>query len=163
MLSTRVPVLADADTIAALHVSTWQEAYGHLLPSDFFTEGHRQQRRDMWRDILTENRPTWSTRVAEVDGEIVGFAFIGPGQAEESEPSPPRDRQVYMIYVAKSHYGSGVGQALLDAGLGDDPAQLWVAEENPRAIAFYRRNGFEFDGVQKTDPMARIVDLRMLR
>lgn len=41
---------------------------------------------------------------------------------------------------------------------------LWVALENPRAIAFYRRNGFEFDGAEETDPAApAIIDARMVR
>jgi ribosomal protein S18 acetylase RimI-like enzyme len=57
-----------------------------------------------------------------------------------------------------------VGQALLDATLGTDPAMLWVAKENPRAIAFYRRNGFRFDGAEQIDPHApRITDARMVR
>lgn len=40
----------------------------------------------------------------------------------------------------------------------------WVAKENPRAIAFYRRNGFELDGAEQTDPGApSITDARMVR
>ncbi|MFR5604363.1 MAG: GNAT family N-acetyltransferase [Acutalibacteraceae bacterium] len=30
-------------------------------------------------------------------------------------------------------------------------AYLWVLRENDRAIRFYERNGFQFDGVEKTD------------
>ncbi|MCB5275771.1 hypothetical protein BJG92_03324 [Arthrobacter sp. SO5] len=40
---------------------------------------------------------------------------------------------------------------------------LWVAKDNPRAVAFYRRNGFEFDGAEQTDPAPKIVDARMVR
>lgn len=39
-----------------------------------------------------------------------------------------------------------MGQALLDAAIGDAGAFLWVAADNPRAHAFYRRNGFAADG-----------------
>jgi len=53
---------------------------------------------------------------------------------------------------------------LLDAALGDQPALLWVAEQNPRAIAFYQRNGFSFDGQVLDDPTAPLItDLRMVR
>ena len=32
--------------------------------------------------------------------------------------------------------------------IGDEvPAYLWVIEGNERAVAFYRRHGFELDGV----------------
>jgi ribosomal protein S18 acetylase RimI-like enzyme len=69
-----------------------------------------------------------------------------------------------MLYVAAADHGGGAGQALLDAVLEEGPAVLWVAKENPRAIAFYRRNGFEFDGAEQTDPMVpTIIDVRMLR
>ena len=44
------------------------------------------------------------------------------------------------------------------------PAVLWVAKENRRAIAFYRRNGFAFDGAEQSDPgTAGIVEARMVR
>ena len=41
---------------------------------------------------------------------------------------------------------------------------LWVAKENPRAVAFYLRNGFRFDGVEQTDPHAPLItDARLVR
>ena len=54
---------------------------------------------------------------------------------------PPRDRLLCAVYVLAAHYGTGVGQALLDGTLGKDPAMLWVAKEDPRATAFHLRNG----------------------
>ena len=37
-------------------------------------------------------------------------------------------------------------------------------KENPRAIAFYRRNGFELDGAEQIDPGAPLItDARMAR
>jgi hypothetical protein len=45
-----------------------------------------------------------------------------------------------------------------------DPAEsavLWVADPNPRAHAFYRREGFEPDGGQATDFGVR--EIRMVR
>lgn len=71
---------------------------------------------------------------------------------------------MYALYVCGAHYGTGAGQALIDEALGDGPAMLWVAKENPRATAFYLRNGFHFDGVEQTDPHAStITDARMVR
>jgi ribosomal protein S18 acetylase RimI-like enzyme len=102
-------------------------------------------------------------RIAEDGGRIIGFAFVGPSFSPEGQELP-RDRQVFNLYVAAAHHGSGVGQALLDATAGDGPAMLWVAKDNPRAVAFYRRNGFEFDGAEQSDPgAAKIVSARMVR
>ncbi len=159
----REPALSDARQIASLHVSAWREAYSHLLPEAFFTEDYIESRREMWNHILGNPREDRSIRVAESGGEIIGFAFVGPSFGPDGQKFP-RDRQLFALYIAAAHYGSGAGQSLLDATAGDGPAMLWVAKGNPRAVAFYLRNGFEFDGAEQVDPGApRIVDARMVR
>lgn len=161
MLRTATP--ADAPTIAELHVATWREAYSHLLPEDFFTDGHLQGRHEMWNHILGNCRVEWCVRVAESDARIIGFAFAGPALDPEAR-GMPRELQVYNLYVTAAHYGTGAGQALLYAVVGARPAMLWVAKANPRAVAFYRRNGFEFDGTEQHDAAApTIIDTRMVR
>ncbi|WP_404434485.1 GNAT family N-acetyltransferase [Microbacterium lacus] len=159
----REPSPADAAAIAALNVSTWRETYSHLLPDGFFSPEFAQNRRDMWNHVLANPHPERTVRVAEVDGELVGFGFAGPSFGAEGEVLP-RDRHLYSLYVSGSQHGTGVGQALFDAVLHDEPAMLWVATENPRAIAFYERNGFAFDGREQVDPLAPgIVEARMIR
>mgnify|MGYP003115530968 FL=1 len=117
----------------------------------------------MWTHILGNAREEWSIRIAESRDRIIGFAFLGPSLGPEGQELP-RDRQLFSIYVTAEHHGTGVGQALLDATAGDGPAMLWVARENLRAVAFYLRNGFEFDGAEQTDPGApEIIDARMVR
>lgn len=180
----REPRLEDADRIAAVHVATWQETYTDLLPEGFFTEDHARMRREMWTRILTAPREEWTIRVAESDGEIIGFAMAGPVQeaAEAAAPAAPVDsappappaRELSTLYVLRSHHGTGAGQALLDATIGavappapgspPAPVSLWVAEQNPRALAFYRRNGFRRVRAEKQDPGApAITDVRMVR
>lgn len=163
LFTLREPALPDAPQIAELHVATWREAYSQLLPQDFFSDEHVQGRHRMWNHVLGNPREEWSIRIAESGGKIIGFAFFGPSVGPEGQELP-RDRQLFSIYVAAERYGTGVGQALLDATAGDGPAMLWVAKNNPRAVAFYLRNGFEFDGAEQTDPgAAKIVDARMVR
>lgn len=190
----REPRPEDAERIAAVHVDTWKETYIDLLPEGFFTEEHSGMRREMWTRILAEQRSQWSIRVAEVDGEIIGFAMAGPAQdaAESADPADLPSRTLYTLYVLRSHHGTGAGQALLDSTLGVgsgtgsgagagtgagigavaapdagarvEPVSLWVAKQNPRAIAFYLRNGFRFDGAEQQDPGApAITDARMVR
>lgn len=172
-LVIRRPRSEDAERIAAVHVATWKETYIDLLPEGFFTEEHSGMRREMWTRILAEQRDEWSIRVAEVDGEIIGFAMAGPAQDAAESASLP-SRALYTVYVLRSHYGTGAGQVLLDSTLGlnsdsgsgieAEPVSLWVAKQNPRAIAFYLRNGFRFDGAEQQDPGApAITDARMVR
>jgi ribosomal protein S18 acetylase RimI-like enzyme len=159
----REPSVSDAAAIADLHVSTWREAYSHLLPGDFFSEEYIAARHRMWQHVLSNPREDVVVRIAESEGSLVGFAWVGPGR-DLAGNDAPRDRHLYAIYLAASHYGSGAGQALLDRTLGDGPAMLWVAKENPRAVAFYVRNGFTFDGVENVDPAApMITDAQMIR
>ncbi|MFP3380653.1 GNAT family N-acetyltransferase, partial [Bacillus sp. SIMBA_069] len=85
--------------------------------------------------------------IAERDGELIGLASSGPSMGELMEPA----LQLYTLYVLNMNHGSGAGAALLEAVLSKKPAQLWVADPNPRAHAFYRKNGFEFDGTVQID------------
>lgn len=162
-VTTRIPASADAAEIALLHVESWRETYGHLLPGDYFSTEYVDGRRHTWERVLMEPRNDVTIRVAEDDSGIIGFAWVGPGLGRESEDAP-RARQLYAIYVLAAHHGSGVGQTLLDETLGRGPAMLWVAKENPRAIAFYERNGFQLDGAEEVDPSRpTITGVRMVR
>ncbi len=136
----RPAVLADADAIAAVHVRGWQETYRHLVPAEKLDALVPEQRVERWRVILSgSEEQAW---VGEVDGIVVGWATT----ADRNPVTQPRARELNGIYAYASAHGSGVGQALFDAAVGDDPAFLWVAADNPRAHAFYRRNGFAPDG-----------------
>ena len=159
----RCPSSADAAALAELHVATWQQTYAHLLPAGFFDEEHLGKRRGMWEHILGEDRDDVEVRLAEQDGEPLGFAFSGPSVATANGMAP-RERQLFCLYVLHSGHGTGVGQDLFNRVLAETPAMLWVEQGNPRAIAFYQRNGFAFDGTEQTDPgTPRIVEARMLR
>ncbi|GAA1943667.1 GNAT family N-acetyltransferase [Microbacterium deminutum] len=141
---------ADAAAIAHVQVQAWHEAYTGRMPQSildgldvessshgwerFFDDGHAGVVGEVW--------------VAEVDGAVVGFASSG---ADRDDDGVPGRRQLFAIYVLADRYGSGAGQALLDAAIGREAASLWVLEDNPRARAFYARNGFRPDGTVKDD------------
>lgn len=158
----REPQKSDAEAIARVHVESWKETYGHLLPEDFFGGDLHHRRLGMWQRMLASGTDPFVVRVGESsEGEIVGFILIGPS---DDPKTAPRKRSLFAIYVMNSHHGTGMGQALLDAGLGDDPAVLQVEKTNLRAQAFYRRNGFEFDGVEDVDERhPALVDVQMVR
>lgn len=159
----RIPEAADADACAAVHVSSWRESYGHLLPEDFFTPEYAESRRQWWGRMLHEPPADALLRVGIRDQQIVGIAMAGQAFGAEGEDLPC-ERQLYLLYALESEYGSGLGQALLDAVLDPGPAMLWVAENNPRAIRFYERNGFTLDGVRRENEQFPLLSsVRMLR
>jgi ribosomal protein S18 acetylase RimI-like enzyme len=155
----RPAVVQDAPALGAMHVAAWREAYPHILSEESFAIATVESRALRWRSILVDSNS--ATTVAELDGEIVGFASSGPSR----DGNPPRPLELFSIYVLARGYGSGIGQDLLDAAIGSVPAMLWVAEVNPRAQAFYRRNGFDFDGAAKVEPFFAdsVSELRMVR
>lgn len=95
----------------------------------------------MWSSNLEDQ--SFTTVVAVGEAGMIGFAAV---QITAEEPEAVRPEELSVLYVLEHAHGSGTGQALLDVVLGQRPASLWVAADNPRAHSFYRRNGFIADG-----------------
>ena len=158
--TVRTPVPEDAPGIARVHTQSWRETYTGLVPERFFDDDALRRREETWTRMLAEPSRRVRVRVAVVGETIIGFA--GTGQPREDDPA--REHALHLLYVLREHHGTGAGQALLDAVLGGDPAQLWVAEANPRAIRFYERNGFRADSASLTDPgLEDLREVRMVR
>lgn len=151
----------DADALGRLHMACWREAYGDLLSAEFFESATPESSAERWAVTIPRLASDGGTLLlAEEDDELVGFACSGPGRGE----APPRALELYAIYVRASAYGSGLGQRLLDAAIGNQPASLWVLERNPRARAFYERNGFAPDGTTELLPrFENLVEIRLVR
>lgn len=95
------------------------------------------------------------------DARIVGIAAGGAARGE----NPPTAVELSMLYVLEEYYGTGLGRALTDAAIGDSAACVWVLEGNERAIAFYRKLGFEPDGTaeQLSERWNGLNEIRMVR
>lgn len=156
----------DAEGIAHVHVDSWRETYSGVLDERFFTEAAYSRRLQFWRRYLTMQPRPGRMSVAVQDGTIAGFANAGHAVGPDAEHGfpPARPLHLFSIYLLAAAHGNGAGQALHDAVLGDAPAQLWVLRGNARAISFYTRNGFAFDGFEYADPAdPNMVELRMVR
>jgi putative acetyltransferase len=114
----------DEDAAIALWQRTWQQAYPSI---DFAARVAWWRTR--WRDELVPNA---AIVVAEQADEMVGFVTI--------------DATGYLdqLVVAPEHWGSTLGDALLDEAKqrAPDGVTLLVNKDNARAIRFYERNGF---------------------
>lgn len=159
--SLRAPTVEDVEALALLHTATWRETYSGRVPDRWLGEEAVELRRRHWRSRLEHPLAGQRAIVAHRGPALVGFAVSGPPQSPED---PPSARELFMIYLARSAHGSGAGQAMLDEVLGDEPAYLWVAKENPRAQRFYARNGFRHDGMEKSVPgIEGFVEIRLVR
>jgi GNAT superfamily N-acetyltransferase len=159
-LLVRPAQVQDIEQMARVHVKCWQETYRGLMSDAVLDDpGFPAARERMWARALTDDRYRQSrVAVAERDDGLVGIAMSGPPEAA----APAWTKQLYVLYVYATDQGTGAGQALLEAVI--DPAEsaaLWVADPNPRAQAFYRKNGFVADGTAQVEDGVR--EIRMVR
>jgi ribosomal protein S18 acetylase RimI-like enzyme len=97
------------------------------------------------------NNPDSLFYVAWVSQSPIGYLKVNTGQAQ-TELQDDKALEIERIYVLKEFHGKKVGQLLYDKALqvaykeNADYVWLGVWEKNPRAINFYKKNGFlEFD------------------
>lgn len=150
----------DAAGCARVHHASWIETYSALLPASHWEQDTLARRLESWQRWLAGGL---EVTVAEAAGGVVGLAFTGPGRAVGGH-DPVRDLELYSLYVLAEHHGTGIGPALLESVLPSaTPAQLWVAEENPRARRFYERTGFCADGARFVDDALGLAEVRHVR
>jgi ribosomal protein S18 acetylase RimI-like enzyme len=161
-MNVRPATAEDADAIGRVQVETWRAAYRGLMPDDAVAAFDVEERRRMWREGLArEPRPGSATFVAELEGEVVGFASVGAARDEEDAG------ELYAIYLHPTCWDRGIGRALLERAeesmrsSGFTRAILWVMEGNERGERFYRAAGWERDD-RKLDTFqgAEIAELR---
>jgi ribosomal protein S18 acetylase RimI-like enzyme len=98
--------------------------------------------------------PASSFLILEHEGETVGYARLSLGPAPSSIAAR-KPMEIVRFYSRKEWIGKGVGPALMQECLnaavsfGCDAVWLSVWDRNPRAIAFYRKWGFEQVGMRK--------------
>ena len=93
--------------------------------------------------MISDDRCT--VRCAEWGGELVGFISMGP----PDEPATSDTLELHGLYVLPERWGTGVGSqlyAVFAAHVGGFAGALDVWSANERAIAFWERHGWTFDG-----------------
>lgn len=84
---------------------------------------------------------------AQTEAKIIGYLKINRGTAQTTAQSDSF-LEIERIYVLKDYHGKQAGQILFEKALmraremGMTYIWLGVWEENPRALAFYSKNGF---------------------
>lgn len=108
----------------------------------------------------------WPDRILIAkDGEkTIGFVGYGPNRDNTLSDTG----EIYALYVLREYQHQGIGFALINAAferLADDSSiALWVLDGNERAIAFYERCGFRFDGASQELLLGTpVLERRMIR
>ena len=140
----------DLPAVADLHRRSRAAAYAHLLDPETLAGGSAAALAAWWVERWTWERDTHRLTVAEGDGRVVGFTYVGPSETAGAA-------ELYAIHVDPGWVGAGVGRLLMASALdqlaevGGDRAVLWVLAGNGRARRFYERGGWTPDGATRVE------------
>jgi ribosomal protein S18 acetylase RimI-like enzyme len=145
----RTATAADAPALAATGRRCFEETFGPAFPAE---EMAIHLDRHFGPDALPAEflDPTLTIRVAEADDAIIAYLKRGPMNLPV--PHEPGAQTIRQLYVLAPWQGSGVAAALMDWAAetaraeGAPALYLCVWERSDRAIAFYRKHGFETVG-----------------
>jgi ribosomal protein S18 acetylase RimI-like enzyme len=143
----------DLKAVGRVHWRSRAAAYAHILAPDAVAGGSAEALGEWWTERLKWEQDTHRLTVADHDGEIVGFTYVGPSETEGAV-------ELYAIHVVPELVGTGVGRELMVNALeqlreiGGERAVLWVLEENGRARRFYERGGWKPDGETRVEAVS---------
>ncbi len=137
---------------------TWAETYRGIIPED---ERTSFVERAYSEESLKRRMEMGVFLVAVLGSEVVGFADFDP------DPGKPGEVELAAIYVLPETQGHGVGNRLLEAGIGRCASAgsltLRVARDNLGGRRFYEARGFRVVGehVWRT-PGGEVSELEMV-
>ena len=161
----RAATSADAETLALLAERTFRDTFAaENRPADIDQHCLSNFGEDIQLQEVLD--PNYVTIVADHDGELVAFAQVrlhSPKRIVRAE----HPAELHRLYVTGDWHGRGIAHEIMSAVLaaatlkGADALWLSVWERNPRAIAFYRKHGFNVVGDRVfqvgTDPQRDLV------
>ena len=97
VVTVRLASVDDADAIGRIQVETWRAAYTGLMPDEAIAELRRRgETAAVARVVRRSPGPAAPSSSRSDDGEVVGFANVGPCREEASAG------ELYAIYVQPS-------------------------------------------------------------
>ena len=153
----RAATAADRDAVAALHLGSWRASYGAELDADFLRDGLPGEMAAKWG----ARSFAWPEVVLVHEGEAGIDGFV----CALADRDPPL---IDNLHVRPGLTGRGTGAALLRAvrealaERGHPRSYLTVLERNPRALAFYLREGGVDEGTVDDELVGRAVKARRI-
>ena len=154
---TRQVAPSDIPRLGELHSAVWSELYQGVLSAEVLASLDPTTMTELWGRFISRGEG-YVQYVAEVDGEVIGFAGVGPGR----EAGYELGRELYFIYVAPAYRRQAIGKALLKIA---DVDYLWISETNRETQQFYRKQKFYPDSVRRVGTLfgAELPEIRMAR
>lgn len=167
-VSYRTAAAADAPALADTGRRCFAETFGPAFPAE---EMAIHLERHFGPDALPVEYldPALTIRVAEAEGAIIAYLKRAP--MDLPVPHEAAAQMIRQLYVLAPWQGAGIAAALMDWAAetaraeGAPALYLCVWEKGDRAIAFYRKHGFETVGktpywlgnLRYMDPVMRLA------
>ncbi len=153
-LTIRPAALGDEQTLSLVGAATFLETYAHMIPGEDLVSHcasqHSPAAYAAW--LRDPNATIW---IAETEAKApIGYLLLTKATLPLDAPQP-EDLEVQRIYVLSRFQRTGMGYALMNLAVskaiskGARRLVLGVHNENARALAFYKRQGFEVIGDRK--------------
>ena len=148
----RIAALADAQELSNLAQDVFAETYGTQLSTKVLHEHlTRHLSPTTLLQELSESKAIYL--IAEIKNSLAGLVKLEPAPS----PAKAQANAVEMVkcYVRSEYRGGLVAKALMQMSLnwavaeGFDTMWLLVWKQNPRAVRFYKKHGFEVVGTQQ--------------
>jgi len=133
--------------ISKVLYNAWLIAYKDIFRKEFLEELEENRWVPFLIDMFDKN--SGSILVAENEGEIIGVSLFG-----STRDGIKGHGEVYSFYVIPEYWRKSFGRQLMEGTLESlkenyEIADVWVLEENERAIGFYEALGFIKCGQEK--------------
>ena len=153
MFSIRRAERTDAPKLSALGERLFRAAFGASNTDedmDLYVRGAFSPKRQA-RELADPSAQAWL--VEDDSRSEIGYAMVRLGAPDE-EVDAKNPVEVVRFYVDPTWHGRGIASALMTTCV--DQARVWgcdqiwlgVWDQNARAIAFYKKNGFRIAGSQ---------------
>ena len=124
-----------------VHYKSWHETYTGLVSSEYM------EKLTLEKCVEIAYRWTDNIIIAKDGDKVIGFVSYGAYR----DNSLFGHGEVFAIYVLEEYQGKKVGYELMNAALDKltdyEKIAVWVLKGNDKAIHFYQKYGFQFDGV----------------
>ena len=125
-----------------MYYKSWHETYAGLIDADHL------KKHTLEKCITIAHKWPDNILVAKDGEQVIGF--VGFGAYRDNTLSDCGE--VFALYVLAEYHGQKVGYDLMkvavDKLLPYKKIAVWVLKGNERAIRFYERFGFRFDGTE---------------
>ncbi|MET1754243.1 GNAT family N-acetyltransferase [Novosphingobium sp. RD2P27] len=133
----------DASALALVGAATFLETFAGAIDGPaIVAHCAANHAAESYAGLFAKGAQAW---LGEVEGGApVGYALIAKPELDAARPG---DIELKRIYTLSRYHGSGLGGAMMAAAVagasGHERLLLGVKADNHRAIAFYRKQGFD--------------------